>query len=233
MTRRNRSIISALVLMLLLALTFSVASAHGGQKDEATPMSSDSGSQPGSAMTTAPAVKSPAPPEPAAAPMDTVLQVAMVKTDDQTVTATATLTDTGGKPIPGMMVTLVRRTAFGQLDLGSLKTDKNGTVKADVPAAPGQEISVTTRFTGNKMWKSAEAAGQVSVPPKPTDIRPGGLTTPYPNPWFVALLGIVVGGVWSTYAWVFYTLGRIRRASLVVPAAHPVGIHPPREAAAE
>ncbi|MCL5047159.1 MAG: hypothetical protein M1598_10370 [Actinobacteria bacterium] len=231
MTRRNRSIISALVLMLLLALTFSVASAHGGQKDEGAPKSGNAEPQPGDAMTMA--GKPVAVPPMTPGPMDTVLRVTVAKTDDQTVTATATLTDTGGKPIPGMMVTLVRRTAFGQLDLGSLKTDKNGTVKAEVPAAPGQEISVTTRFTGNKMWKSAEAAGQVSIPPKPADIRPGGLTTPYPNPWFVALLGIVVGGIWSTYAWVFYTLGRIRRASLVVPAAHPVGIHPPREAAAE
>lgn len=51
------------------------------------------------------------------------------------------------------------------------------------------------------------------LPPENGKRRPGGLTTPYPNPLFVLLLAMIVGGVWVTYGMVVYTLIRLKRGS--------------------
>lgn len=144
-------------------------------------------------------------------PISTTLALSVVPSGERTGTIEARLTGAAGEGLSGKAVNFSRATSFGTLDLGEVTTDSAGVARLDIPLAPGQEIKVSARFAGTAELAGAESTAAFSVPPAPVVDR-RGLTTRYPNPWFVALLALVVGGVWFTYGFVFWTVGRIPHA---------------------
>lgn len=102
-----------------------------------------------------------------------------------------------------------------------MNTSTAGLAVATVPVTDGQRVEVTALFPGNKTFAQSEGSTFLELTPAPEAgrRRPGGVTTPYPNPLYVLLLGLIVGGVWATYGAVGYTLIRIKRASTPRPVA--------------
>lgn len=128
--------------------------------------------------------------------------------------AVAVLTDPSGQPLQNATITFLRKTTFGEVSLGTVRTNGAGLAAADLPVSPGQEVKVTAAFKGSRSWRATEAGASLSVPAVAATSRPPGLYTQRPNPWFLAILLVVVGGVWLTYAAVFYLLFGLSRARM-------------------
>ncbi|BDG61119.1 hypothetical protein [Caldinitratiruptor microaerophilus] len=204
------SLAVAVVLLTLVGLG-GVALAHGGEAHEGE--ESTSPAAPPAGAEVAPTVS-----------QTPQLTLTLSRDAKGTGVAEARLTDAMGMPVQGAKVRFVRKTTFGELDLGPATTDGAGVARMALPVAPGQEVAVTAQFAGGAGLAAASAGATLSIPAEPVPARPGGLTTRYPNPWFVAILATVVGGVWFTYGWVFWTLGRIRRLGRVVPEGRHPGL---------
>ncbi|HYF90610.1 MAG TPA: hypothetical protein VD969_00035 [Symbiobacteriaceae bacterium] len=141
----------------------------------------------------------------------TALTFTLSAKTDQSAVALAVLTGTDGKPIGRAPVQFSRKTTFGTQNLGTVNTDDKGQAQLDVQTYPGQQVSMRAQFAGNDALAPTVAQAAISVPAaaaQPLD----PLLTPRPNPWLVLGLGIVAGGVWFTYGWVYYMVGRLKRA---------------------
>ncbi len=133
---------------------------------------------------------------------------------------TVTVTDARGNPMKAVVVTLRAKTTFGWLRVTEATTDPRGQIHAVLPAS--------SRFTEIVAEAAADAEtvqaavrlerGPISAP----GVRPGratlaplspqpGFISPYPVPWLVLVLGVILGGVWVTYGRVIFLLVQIRR----------------------
>ncbi len=131
--------------------------------------------------------------------------------------AEARVLDAAGEPVPGTSVGFKVRTTFGWLSLGTFKTDGQGVAWAELPGtAPPWGVRVEA---GDEPQVATElqAGGR---PPGPR-VRPGrevlralspqpGVISPYLLPEQVAVLGILLGGIWATYGYVGWRLWRMR-----------------------
>lgn len=136
-----------------------------------------------------------------------------------TVRVTATVVDARGAAVAEVPVVIKARTTFGWLTLLEAPTRKDGTVQVTLaPGAVPAEIAVEAGEDGTV--RAAVLLGRKeTVPPR---IRPGrdvlrglspqpGFISPYPVPLQVALVGAILGGIWTTYGYVVWLLLRIRR----------------------
>ena len=148
----------------------------------------------------------------------TQLQVSLAASGKNTAKATATLTDATGKVRPNAPVTFIRQTTFGQLTLDTVNTDFEGQAQVTLPTYPGQKILVTAQFPGMPGLAPSQAQATMSLPEVPQPVHLG-FYSQLPNPWFVLVLVIVIGGVWFTYGIAFHTVRKIRGAGLKDAAA--------------
>ncbi len=132
---------------------------------------------------------------------------------------TAVVTDASGAPVAEQTVVFKARTAFGWLLVGERSTDAAGRATVDLPA--GARLAEIRVEVGNDGEASATLRLRRSNLPAP-QVRPGrdvlerlspqpGFISPYPVPAQVALLAVVLGGIWTTYGYVAWLLWRIRR----------------------
>lgn len=134
---------------------------------------------------------------------------------DGTVRVTAAVADASGEPIEGATVTFRVKTAFGWLQVAEVESRADGTAAIVLPAeAPYTEIRADA---------GEGEAGMLAAPaarPAPA-VRPGraalhalspqpGFISPYPAPQML-ILGAILGGIWSTYAYLVLLLAKIRR----------------------
>ncbi len=136
-----------------------------------------------------------------------------------TIRLTATVVDGRGAPAAESPVIFKVRTTFGWLTLAETVSGKDGTAQATLPAArTAGEIAVEAGEEG-----TVRAAILIGAPiPSRPRIRPGrdvlrdlspqpGFISPYPVPLQVALFGMILTGIWTTYGYVVWLLLRIRR----------------------
>jgi len=163
-----------------------------------------------------------------------VLTLAVQSQPDGTVSLTATATDAKRVPVPDVMVTFQVKTTFGWLIVAEVTTDRLGEARVVLPQMPRAGEIVAEAETGAKTLHAAKWIGR--APPPAPRTRPGydalrelspqpGFISPYPVPLEVAILGVVLGGIWLTYAYLVSVLVRIRRA--------PAGPEPARWSARE
>ena len=138
---------------------------------------------------------------------------------DGTVRVTATVVDASGAPVAEVPAVIKARTTFGWLTLLETSTAGDGVAITTLAAgAPAGEIAVEAGDDGT--LRAAMLLGERRV--APLRIRPGrdalsrlspqpGFISPYPVPIQVTLLGVILGGIWSTYGYVVWLLLRIRR----------------------
>ncbi|KKM11296.1 hypothetical protein SY88_09520 [Clostridiales bacterium PH28_bin88] len=216
-----RVLLVMIAVMLVLALAGGAALAHGGAKEEPAagePVAEEHVDEEPAGDEHAD--EEPGGEEPMAMPggprASTNLTLSIEKNGEESARALATLTDQDGQPVPGAKLTFFRKTTFGRLKLGTVSTDGMGIGSTSVPVYAGQEVEVTAAFAGNKELAPVEAVASLSLPPAPAPPR-SRMLTQRPDPRFVFVLLLVIGGVWTAYAYVFLLLARIKRAGALEP----------------
>ncbi|MGE5673836.1 MAG: hypothetical protein ACM3XM_08105 [Mycobacterium leprae] len=137
----------------------------------------------------------------------------LVPKQANTAQAEATLKDASGRPLTGKEVDFTRKTTFGVLDLGTAKTSFDGTAEMPLPAYAGQTIQVTAKFAGDTGLAAATSdVATLTLQPDPIP-RTLGIYSELPNPWYVAALVVVVGGVWVIFALVAALIAKLKRAA--------------------
>ncbi len=140
----------------------------------------------------------------------------------------ASLTEYTGYPVIDAKVTFVRKTMFGDLDLGSAKTDNAGNASlllSDV----GENAEIVATFTGDKDLDPSQAkidfkiaaAGAGALNPRTNPVflsvdepllaPEGSLITPNPPLLPTTLFALVVVGIWSMYGYVVFQVVSIWR----------------------
>jgi len=132
----------------------------------------------------------------------------------------ASVKDAAGTPVPGTAVTFLARTAFGWLKLAEVDTGADGTASFALSGLPAY-----TEVQARVGEGAALQAGLLLALPDPRgpQRRPGldvlsrmspqpGFISPYP-PVQILFVAALLGGIWTTYAYLVWLLIRIRRAS--------------------
>jgi CHASE1-domain containing sensor protein len=129
--------------------------------------------------------------------------------------------DAKGAPVVGAPVVIKVRVAFGWLSIARASTDQAGRARVDLPATlRSGEVSAEAGDDGQA--RAAVRFGEETLR-RQLVVRPGrdalsalspqpGFISPYPVPLQVALLGLILGGIWTTYGYVVWLLSRIRGA---------------------
>ena len=142
---------------------------------------------------------------------------------------TATLQDSDGKPVAGAKIVLTRPTTFGTIEVGSRKTDSRGVAPFTMPTLPGNARDVIAAFAGDSTLGAStdrvtleplalqvDTAG-ASYNPRdvslsvdaPVLVTDGSLISPKPPLGLVAILAVVVGGIWAIFGLVFSQIAGI------------------------
>lgn len=132
----------------------------------------------------------------------------------------ATVTDAGGAPVAGAAVTFKVRTTFGWLVIGEAATDQAGRATVTLPSTSHPTEAVVEVEQESGVLRATILLERAALSEPAT--RPGrdvlrqlspqpGLISPYPVAQML-FLGLIVGGVWLTYAYVVSLLVQIRRA---------------------
>ncbi len=172
-----------------------------------------------------------APAQPATAQVfiQTKLALAPAASADGGIVLDASLTEYTGYPVIGAKVTFARKTMFGDLDLGTAKTDNAGHASLFTSEIPNG-TEVVASFQGDKNLNPSQAKIAMDVPAiasaAPDSVRTnlirlsvdepllqpeGSLITPNPPLVPTTLFILVVLGVWMMYGYVAYQLVAIRR----------------------
>ncbi|MBI5031147.1 MAG: cytochrome c [Chloroflexi bacterium] len=146
----------------------------------------------------------------------------------------ATLVRYDGTPAIGASVVFWRPTIMGQFELGTVKTDKQGNASLVVLDQPDNARTIIATFKGEPSLGSSEAlitlqrsAIVLSEPINARNVRlaigdepllapEGSLITPYPPLLPTVLFLLVVGGIWSAYAFVMYQVVGIWKSGRIV-----------------
>jgi len=131
---------------------------------------------------------------------------------------TARVTDAEGAPVPEASVVFKLRTAFGWLTLEERTTDASGQARTRLPA--GTRATEIRAESGDVEGVGATLSVGAPAPESPR-VRPGrdvlralspqpAFISPRPAPELVALLALVLGGIWATYGYVAWLLWQIR-----------------------
>lgn len=149
------------------------------------------------------------------------LTLAVQVQDDGTVLVTGRVTDGKGNPASEVPVAFQVRTAFGWLFVAEVSTDRMGAASVVLPQMPRSGEISAEAGEGEKTVRAAKWIDHPALPAPAS--RPGadvlsglspqpGFISPYPVPLEVAILALVLGGVWVTYAYLVSLLVKIRRA---------------------
>jgi len=137
---------------------------------------------------------------------------------DGTIRATAVVTDQQGAPVADAAVTFKVRTTFGWLTVAEVTTDRRGRAEATLSTAAAGELSAETgdetvvratmliaerRSAALRLRPGREVLNGLSPQP--------GFISPYLVPLQIAIVGLILAGVWSTYGYVVWLLHRIRQ----------------------
>ena len=124
------------------------------------------------------------------------------------------LRDDRSRPVVFMPISVFVQTTFGFLDLGTVLTNEDGL--ASVQYAPRDEgvYLVGAAFDGERGYLASAAWLSLVLPPVPSDptLLPGDLLV------IQTLIVLVVGGVWSTYAYSLFVVWQGLRASREAPS---------------
>lgn len=114
------------------------------------------------------------------------------------------LRDEHGRPLAGFSLSVFVETAFGFLDLGPAITSDQGV--ASVEYAPRDEgvFLIGAAFAGEHGYLASVSWARLTLPA----IAPGPNLLPTPYLGILALIVIVLGTVWGTYAYVLFIMGR-------------------------
>lgn len=137
---------------------------------------------------------------------------------DGTIRASAVVTDQRGAPVADAAVTFKVRTTFGWLIVAETMTDGRGRAQATLSTPAAGELSAEA---GDETVVRATVLMGERAPASPR-LRPGrdvlatlspqpGFISPYLVPLQIALVGLILAGVWSTYGYVVWLLMRIRQ----------------------
>lgn len=129
----------------------------------------------------------------------------------------AVVVDQAGAGVADVPVQFRLRTTFGWLWLGEAKTNPGARAELVVPSSP--RVTELRAEAGEEGGVGATL--RLDVEPPPPRVRPGrdilrtlspqpGLISPHLLPEQVAVLGILLSGIWATYAVVGWLLLRIR-----------------------
>jgi hypothetical protein len=127
---------------------------------------------------------------------------------------------TNDKPVEGVKVALLVKRTFGELSLGTEETLDDGTAAVPFPEGlPGDaqgmlqvvaELKSPKEFAGGRA-QAALPGGKIIPPEK--DPFPRALWSPRAPLVLVATIFVVLGAVWSTYAYVVVQLVKIRKTA--------------------
>ncbi len=130
--------------------------------------------------------------------------------------AVATLRNSTDAPIANALVTFLAHLRFGILPIASNRTDANGTARVNYSVVADGQFLVLAHYDGSAKNISSDANATVTVgdPDHLFDtyygrpqVRQGGIFDPVRLP-----LGLIVGGVWLTFAYAALEVLRIRKA---------------------
>lgn len=149
-----------------------------------------------------------------------VLTLAVRSHPDGTASLTATVTDAQRVPVPDVMVTFEMKTTFGWLVVADRITDRSGQATVALPQMPRSGEITAEADAGTKTLHAAIWIDR-SPPPAPRT-RPGsdtlsalspqpGFISPYP-PAQILFVAVLLGGIWTTYAYLVSLLLRLKRA---------------------
>lgn len=131
----------------------------------------------------------------------------------------ATVTDDTGSPVKSAPGTFYGKTVFGWLVLGEAVTNETGRAEITLSAlspypevaaevAGDSELRAAILLERMRPWEPAVRPGPDalrSLSPQP------GFISPYPVPQLL-ILGVILGGIWTTYAYLVSLLSKIPRA---------------------
>jgi len=132
---------------------------------------------------------------------------------------TAAVTDGSGQAVAGAPLAVLVKTAFGWLRLAEVKTGADGRAVALLPPqAPYSEVRVQSdedpEIHAGLLLRPADRPAPARRP-GPNVLRAlspqPGFLSPYP-PVQIAVVAAILGGVWTTYAYLVTLLIRIRRS---------------------
>lgn len=137
---------------------------------------------------------------------------------------TAVVTDAEGTPVEGAAVTFRVKTAFGWLTVAEVESRSDGTAAIVLPPTSLHAEISADAGEGDMGMLAASVAR-----PEPA-VRPGrgilgtlspqpGLISPYPPPQ-ILFVALILGGIWTTYAYLVFLLVRLRRAGRSVVGRH-------------
>ena len=151
---------------------------------------------------------------PKATGVPTILRLELEPREDGTVLARAVVRSSTGEPLADQPVIFRLATSVGgELELGAPLTMADGTAVARVPATGQDDVRVTAVYEGGAGRAYAETTESVRVERQPMDHRPPSLSQPTAPPVLAVSLLLVLGGIWSTYAYVVWQVLRLRESS--------------------
>jgi hypothetical protein len=130
-----------------------------------------------------------------------------------------TVTDSDGKPLEGVTVGAYIKRQFGELVIGRETTFDDGTayiaLPKDLPPAKSGRLSILVRVIEPQDRAGSQAQIEVTGAPVAGADEP---PLPYRALWashapfsLIATLAVLLGGVWSTYGFVFYQVRCLRK----------------------
>ncbi len=139
--------------------------------------------------------------------------------DDGATRFVATVTDAAGAAVKNTAVSFSVRTAFGWLRVAEMNTDAGG--KAVLQLDPTMRYAEL--LAQSEEEPDVRAGLRLAQVERPEPIRrpgPGVLRALSPQPGFVSpyppvqilFVAVLLGGIWTTYAYLVLLLARIRRA---------------------
>ena len=132
--------------------------------------------------------------------------------DDGSVLARAILTDKTGAPQAGREVTfLLHSSVGGELLLGAPTTIENGSAVMKIPASAGKALSITAEFAGGDGLAYASDSKIIEMSGQPPALYLRGVSSPTAPPVLALLFLVILGGVWTAYAYVALHVLRLRR----------------------
>ena len=129
---------------------------------------------------------------------------------------TAVVTDADGEPVEGAAVTFRVKTAFGWLTVAEVESRSDGTAVVVLPPTSLYgEITADAGEGGVGMLAASGARPEPAVRPGRGILRilspQPGFISPYPPPQ-ILFVALILGGIWTTYAYLVVLLVRLRRA---------------------
>lgn len=122
----------------------------------------------------------------------------------------ARLTTDGGRPVPGVIVTLYQVGAVGRHSMGRATTDAKGLASFLHQESTVAYLSLQVVFTGDSRWGSSQAKAEVEI--TGIEIPPAVVMAHTASPLVKGVVFLVLGSVWATYLFAGSSIVRILRA---------------------